>query len=289
MIDLEKAVLVPRGKPHGPRNLGLVVGAIIVLAFLSTSVIVFVSNVLRIRITPYDPLNTFVGPSLAPPSLAHIFGTDVLGRNVFSRVVVATPNDVGIAIAVILFAYATGALLGSLAAFRGGLVDEALMRVTDVFFGLPVLILAMAIGVAIGPGIINMMFVLMIIWWPPYAQLARGEALMIFHQNYIKAAKLSGLGELELIFKHVIPNISITMMVYATLDIGGVIIVYSGLSYLGLSVTPPQPDWGQMVAAYQSYMLSAPWVPLLPGLIIAVVVIGFSLFGDGLRDALGGS
>lgn len=112
---------------------------------------------------------------------------------------------------------------------------------------------------------------------------------MIFHQNYIKAAKLSGLGELELIFKHVIPNISITMMVYATLDIGGVIIVYSGLSYLGLSVTPPQPDWGQMVAAYQSYMLSAPWVPLLPGLIIAVVVIGFSLFGDGLRDALGGS
>jgi peptide/nickel transport system permease protein len=265
---------------------GLVAGAIIVLGVLSIAGIVFLSDLLGIRITPYDPLQQNVGPYLAGPSFSHLFGTDLLGRDLFSRVVVATPNDIGIGIAVIAVSLLVGVVLGSLAALAGGLSDELLMRVTDVFFALPVLVLAMAISIAVGPGVVNMMFVLMIIWWPPYARLARGESLRVSHQNYIEAARLSGLGRIGILFKHVIPNIFVTMMVYATVDIGGVILVYSGLSYLGLSVRPPQPDWGEMVASYQSYMLSAPWLPLLPGLIIAVVVIGFSVLGDGLRDAL---
>ena len=267
-------------------NLGALVGALIVLGFAITSIAVYVSNLIGVQITPYNPFQENVGPALSAPSLAHLFGTDILGRDVFSRIVVATPSDFSIGIVVIASSFFLGAFIGSYAAFHGGLLDEALMRVTDIFFAIPALVLAMSIGLALGPGITNMAIALMIIWWPPYARLARGEALKIAHQNYIEAAKLSGLGRFMILLKHVLPNISITMLVYATLDVGTVILIYSGLSYLGLAVRPPHPDWGEMVSQYQDWMISAPWLPLIPGVIIALGVIGFSLLGDGIRDAL---
>ncbi len=268
------------------KNKQATIGLSIVLIFLFSAAIIAMTNFLRIRITPYDPLQQDVGPPLAAPSPPYIFGTDLIGRDVFSRVVVAMPNDVGIGVGVVLVAFVVGALIGSFAAFKGGLIDELLMRFTDVFFALPALVLAMAIGVALGPGVTNMMVALTIIWWPPYARLARGEALKVSHQNYIEAARLSGQGTTKIVFKHVLPNIFVTMLVYATLDIGTVVLVYSGLSYLGLSVRPPQPDWGEMVSSYQDYLITAPWLPVLPGLVIALGVIGFSLLGDGIRDAL---
>ena len=247
---------------------------------------VTLSDLLGIQITPYDPIQQNVGPALAPPSLVHFMGTDIEGRDLFSRIIVATPNDVAVSLIVVGVALAVGIVIGSVAAFRGGLLDEALMRFTDVIFALPALVLAMAIGVTLGPGVTNMMVALMIIWWPPYARLARGEALRVAHQNYIEAARLSGMGTTKILFKHVFRSILITMLVYATLDIGTVILVYSGLSYLGLSVRPPQPDWGEMVSSYQDYLITAPWLPVVPGFIIALGVIGFSLLGDGIRDAL---
>ena len=265
---------------------GAIVGAIIVLGFVGTSIAVYVSELIGVRITPYAPLQENVGPALGAPSLAHPFGTDILGRDVFSRIVSATPGDFTVGIVVIAFSFLVGALMGSYAAFHGGLVDEALMRVTDIFFAIPALVLAMSIGLALGPGITNMTIALMIIWWPPYARLARGETLKVVHQSYIEAARLSGLGKFAVLLKHVIPNITITMLVYATLDVGTVILIYSGLSYLGLAVRPPRPDWGEMVSSYQDWMISAPWLPLIPGFIIALGVIGFSLLGDGIRDAL---
>lgn len=265
---------------------GALAGAIIVLCFVATAVAVYVSQLIGVRITPYDPLQENVGPVLGTPSLAHLFGTDILGRDVFSRIVFATPGDFSVGIVVITFSFLVGALVGSYAAFHGGLVDEALMRVTDIFFAIPALVLAMAIGLALGPGITNMTIALMLIWWPPYARLARGETLKIVHQNYIEAARLSGLGRFSVLLRHLIPNITITMLVYATLDVGTVILIYSGLSYLGLAVRPPRPDWGEMVSSYQDWMISAPWLPLIPGFIIALGVIGFSLLGDGIRDAL---
>ncbi len=265
---------------------GALAGAVIVLCFVGISIAVYVSELIGVRVTPYDPLQANVGPVLGSPSLAHPFGTDVLGRDVFSRIIFATPGDFAVGIVVIAFSFLVGALIGSYAAFHGGLLDEALMRVTDIFFAIPALVLAMSIGLALGPGVTNMTIALMIIWWPPYARLARGEALKIVHQNYIEAARLSGLGRFTVLLKHIIPNIAITMLVYATLDVGTVILVYSGLSYLGLAVRPPLPDWGEMVSLYQDWMISAPWLPLIPGLIIALGVIGFSLLGDGIRDAL---
>ena len=269
------------------RSKEALIGGIIALGLLLIAVIVTISNLLRVQLTPYDPIQQNVGPSLAPPSLAHLMGTDIHGRDLLSRIIVATPNDVGVSLAVVGVALAVGVIIGSVAAFRGGLLDEALMRFTDVIFALPALVLAMAIGVTLGPGVTNMMVALMIIWWPPYARLARGEALRVAHQNYIEAARLSGMGTAKILLKHVFRSILVTMLVYATLDIGTVILVYSGLSYLGLSVRPPQPDWGEMVSSYQDYLITAPWLPVIPGFIIAWGVIGFSLLGDGIRDALG--
>ena len=270
-------------------NKGALAGAIVVAIFIVTALAVFISSLLHGIVTPYNPIQQDVGPALASPSWAHLMGTDELGRDIFSRVVAATPNDLAVSFTVIGFSLLLGALLGTYAAFHGGLVDEALMRLTDIFFAIPALVLAMAIGIALGPGLTNMTIALMMIWWPPYARLARGEALKIAHQNYIEAARLSGAGRFTVLFEHALPNISMTLLVYASLDVGTVILIYAGLSYLGLAVRPPLPDWGQMVSAYQDYMVSAPWLPLFPGLALALGVIGFSLLGDGLKDALGGS
>ena len=265
---------------------GLTLGFIIVAFFLLTSIAVVVSGLLGARITPYDPIKQFVGPAMSGPSWSHLFGTDKLGRDVFSEIISAMPTDIGVSLAVVSVAFIAGGLIGSIAAFKGGLFDETLMRVTDLFFALPALVLALVIAVILGPGTLNMTFVLMIIWWPTYARLARGETLKVAHQNYIEAARFSGLGSIRILFRHVLPNIFFILLVYATLDVGTVVLVFSSLSYLGLAVTPPNVDWGQMVNLYQDNLLSAPWLPLFPGFIIALGVIGFSVFGDGLRDAL---
>jgi peptide/nickel transport system permease protein len=267
-------------------NKSALVGALIVCAFVITAITIPIASLIGIQVTPYDPLQQDVGPVLGPPSLAHPLGTDMVGRDLLSRIVAATPNDLAVSLAVIGFSFLVGAIVGSFAALRGGLLDEGLMRLTDIFFAIPALVLAMAIGIALGPGIVNMTMALMMIWWPPYARLARGEALKISHQNFIEAARLSGLTRFGILLRHVLPNLAITMMAYASLDVGAVILVYSGLSYVGLSVKPPSPDWGQMVSAGQDYLLTAPWLPLLPGLVIALGVVGFSLVGDAVRDAL---
>lgn len=258
---------------------------IIVSVYLTTALVVFVTSMLKIQIEPYNPI-AFVGTPFSPPSLSHLMGTDEIGRDVFSRILAATPQDVAIGLAVVGSALGIGGIVGSYAALRGGMVDEALMRITDVFFGLPSLVLAMAIAIALGRGITNMMIVLMIIWWPTYARLARGEALKVSHQNYIIAAKLSGTSKFKTLFLHFIPNISTTLLIYATLDVGGVVLAYAGLSYLGLSVTPPAPDWGQMVSEYQDFMVSYPYLTIFPGLAISLAIVGWSLLGDGIRDAL---
>jgi peptide/nickel transport system permease protein len=267
-------------------NKGAFIGALIVGIFVATSIIEYVGQILKLPVTPYNPLKLDAGPPLSPPSLSHLMGTDQLGRDIFSRILTATPNDFAVSLTVIAFSLVVGAIVGSYAAFRGGLWDEALMRTTDIFFAIPALVLAMAIALALGPGIVNMTVALMVIWWPPYARLARGEALKIAHQNYIEAARLSGRGTTRIIFGHALPNISLTLLIYASLDVGTVILVYAGLTFLGLGVLPPHPDWGEMVSSTKDYIISAPWLPFFPGLVIALSVIGFSLLGDGLKDTL---
>lgn len=259
------------------------------LGFLLVSALVVSAIVIALAgdsVLPYDPIKQNVGPPLGGPSLQHLFGTDILGRDVLSRILYATPNDVFVSFVVVGVSLLVGALLGATAGYRGGLLDEALMRCTDVIFAIPALVLAISIGVILGPGIIHMMYALLIIWWPPYARLARGEALRVSHQNYIEAAKASGIGSIRILTRHVMPNILTPMLAYATIDIGSVVIIYAGLSYLGLSIRPPLPEWGAMVSAYQDYLVSAPWLPIFPALVIGIVVVAFSILGDGLRDAV---
>jgi len=259
------------------------------LGFFMTGAIVVVGLAVAVggqAILPYDPIEQGVGLPLAPPSIEHPFGTDLLGRDVFSRVLYATPNDLLIASVVVGVSAVVGLILGALAGYSGGILDEILMRATDVIFAIPSLVLAMAIAVILGPGIIHMMYALLIIWWPPYARLARGEALRISNYNFVEAAKASGLGTSRVLVRHIFPNILTPLFAYATIDVGSVVIIYAGLSYLGLSVRPPLPEWGAMVSAYQDYLVSAPWLPLFPALIIGIVVVAFSLVGDGVRDAL---
>ncbi len=268
------------------RNRGALIGLIMVAIFLGIALVEGIALLVGVQLTPYDPITQGVGPNFSPPTSHFIMGTDNLGRDVFSRIIASIPNDAALSFAVIAIALVVGILVGSFAAFRGGILEEALMRTTDVFFAIPALILAIAIAVALGPGLLNIMFALAIIWWPPYARLARGEALKIYHQNYIEASRFSGLNMPRIVFKHVIPNILVTLLVYATLDIGTVILVYSGLSYFGLGVVPPNPDLGRMVSEYADYVLTYYWLPVFPGLIIALLVVSYSIFGDGLRDAL---
>jgi len=266
-----------------------IIGFSIIMVFLVTAVVMEASALLNVQVTPYpaNPLPNQASAILLPPSLAHPFGTDNLGRDVFSRILVATPYDFMIGFLVVGTAVIIGGLLGGLAGLRGGLLDEFLMRFTDIFFALPVLLIAMVIGAILGGGILNMSVALMITWWPPYARLARGESLKVAHQNYIEAARLSGQKAHRILIRHVLPNISGTMLIYATLDIGTVILVYSGLTFLGLGNKPPAPDWGQMVAAYNGWLLTDPWLAIIPGLVISMGVIGFSLLGDGVKDTLG--
>jgi len=259
------------------------IGLIIVLTVIAISIIVALTGSFFL---PYDPIEQNVGESMEPPSLKHFFGTDKLGRDLFSRVIYATPNDFFVSFSVIVTALIIGLLIGTYSALKGGIVDEILMRIIEVFMAIPALILAMAVAVALGTGVINMMYALMLVWWPWYTRMARGETLRIVNSKYIEAAVGSGVSNFKIMLRHLIPNIFPTMLVFATIDFGQVILIYAGLSYLGLSVSPPWPDWGEMVNSYQNYLIYAPWLPLFPGMVIATVVIGFGLLGDGIRDAL---
>jgi peptide/nickel transport system permease protein len=258
-------------------------GFAVTVTYLATALVIELSDIFHFKVLPYSIIATS-GPLLSPPSLVHFFGTDERGLDLFSRIVSATPYDVSISYVVVGSALLVGLLLGGYAGLRGGILDELLMWLTDAFFALPVLLIALAISAIVGTGLDGVTLALMVVWWPPYARLARGEALKVAHQNYIEAARLSGQKARRVLFKHVIPNISGTMLVYATLDIGTVLLTYSGLTFLGLGIHPPTPDWGAMISADLDYVLSAPWVAIIPGLVISLGVIGFSLLGDGIRD-----
>ncbi|GBC75263.1 Glutathione transport system permease protein GsiD [archaeon HR06] len=173
-----------------------------------------------------------------------------------------------------------------MAGYYGGKIDQLLMRITDVFLAFPPIVLAVTVAVALGPGISNLILALLIVWWPIYSRMARAGALSIKESFFVKAAKISGLNSLTIIRRHIIPNIISTLFIYATLDMGTVILYASVLSYLGLGAQPPQSEWGRMVFEGQSYLTIAWWVPLIPGLVIFFVALGFNLMGDALRDII---
>lgn len=257
-------------------------GGVVAAAYLILSVVIFLSGDILL---PHNPYVQNFAQALEPPSLDHLFGTDDLGRDIFSRVIAGAPFDAQIAFVVVITSMALGGSVGAFAGYLGGTVEEIMMRVTDIFLSFPALVLAMAVAIAIGPGLTNSMMALLVVWWPWYARIARGEALSIKGSQYIEAAHAAGLGDSQIVLRHVLPNILMPLLVYATLDISNVILTGSILSFIGLGAQPPQPEWGRMVFDGQDYLASAWWMSVIPATAIFVVVLAFSLFGDGLRDA----
>jgi|SRR5579872_6598894 len=259
------------------------IGGIISVIFIIIALSVFISNN---AILPYNPYAISPTTILQPPSLHHLLGTDDLGRDLLTRILAAFPIDAVVAFSVVGSAVILGLLIGGLAGFVGGILEEVIMRITDIFLAFPGLVLALAIVASLGPSIPNTILALAPVWWPSYTRLARGETLTLKSQQFVEASTAAGQKNRFIIFRHIIPNILPTLLVYATLDIGNVILVFSVLSFIGLGAQPPVPEWGLLSSQGEQYLRSAPWYPIAPALTILIVAIGFSLFGDGLRDAL---
>jgi peptide/nickel transport system permease protein len=239
------------------------------------------------QIAPY-PLEgagkTNVANSLLAPSLEHPFGADKLGRDILSRVIVGAQPALIIPIGVVLFAILIGAPLGALAGYKGGWVDELIMRITDLFLAFPSLLLAMAIASALGRGTDKAAFALVISWWPWYTRLVRGVTLSLKERYFVEAAQAIGVRDSVIIWRHILPNTLSPILVQATIDMGTVILAMGGLAFLGLGTQPPAPNWGLMVSDGRTYILTHPWIATYPGVAIFVVVLAFNLLGDTLRD-----
>jgi peptide/nickel transport system permease protein len=279
-VALPAARIVARpARSVWPARLGMsVVWAVLAVIVLAA---VWPGLLTRQSPTEVDPI-----VALAPPSADHLFGTDQLGRDVFARVVHGTGLSLSIGLGATAIAVALGTLFGVLAAVLPRAGDELIMRVTDVFMAFPGLLLSLVVVVVLGPSTVNAMLALGVSFAPGMVRLARGQALVVRESGYVQAARLAGRRPAAIYVRHVIPNAVPSLLVLATVNIGAAIIAGSSLSFLGLGPPPPTPTWGSMINDGSSVLQNAPWVTLFPGLAITLTVLGFSLFGDGLRDAL---
>lgn len=234
----------------------------------------------------HNPLKTDISHKLEPPSTSHLFGTDQLGRDIFSRVVYGSRISLQAGFTIVGIAMVVGILLGSIAGYFGGWIDEAITRVTDIFLSLPSLILALVVAAALGPSLTNTVIALSAVWWPWYTRLVRGQILSIKENPYVEAARAGGATNLRIIFSHVLPNCISPIVVLATLDLGFAILTSSGLSFIGLGAQPPIPEWGAMLSEARNYIRESWWFPVFPGLAVSITVLAFNLVGDGFRDIL---
>ena len=223
---------------------------------------------------------------LDPPSLAHWFGTDHVGRDVFTRVIVGARISLVAGVVVIALALTIGTLLGAVAGYYGGRTSEAIMRVTDIFLTIPDLILAMAFAAALGAGLLNVMIAVSLVWWPGYCRLTRANVIALRDSQFAEAASSMGSSPQRILFRHVLPNAFPTILVKASMDIGFAILTTAALGFIGLGTQPPTPDWGVMIADGRKYLREAWWYSTFPGIAILVTVLAFNLLGDGLRDVL---
>jgi peptide/nickel transport system permease protein len=237
-------------------------------------------------LTHRSPVTQDLGQRLRPPSAEYWFGTDELGRDIYTRVLYGSRITLVIVGLVIVMVAPTGLLVGTTAGYLGGWIDTALMRVTDVFLAFPRLILALAFVSALGPGIENAVIAIACTAWPPYARVARAETLTIRRSDFIAAIRLQGAGPLRIVLGHVVPLCTSSLIVRVGLDMAGIILTAAGLGFLGLGARPPAPEWGVMIASGRQYLLDQWWVATVPGIAILVVSLGCNLLGDGLRDVL---
>ncbi len=237
-------------------------------------------------LAPYSPSAQDLGNRLSAPTSAHWFGTDELGRDILSRILFGGRVTLGMVIAVVILVAPIGLFIGCIAGYFGGIVDTALMRVTDVFLAFPRLILALAFVAALKPGVESAVLAIALTAWPPYARLARAETLTLRKSDFIAAAKLTGALPFRIILRHIMPLCVPSVIVRITLDMSSIIITAASLGFLGMGAQPPSPEWGAMIATAKRFIFEQWWVATIPGIAIFLVSLAFNFLGDGLRDVL---
>jgi len=260
------------------KNIMLWIGLVVCAAWV-------IIAILAPKLGLQDPILQNIGNRFAPPGNGHLFGTDDLGRDVFSRVMFASRLSITAGVITVIFATAIGALYGAVAGYFGRAFDDVLMRFSEMVQSFPPIILAMVIAAAMGPSVVNSVVAMAIIWWPNYARLTRSIVISFKENDYVTASRLLGASRMRILFKEILPNSVGPLLVMATLDLGNAILMFSGLSFLGLGVQPPTPEWGAMVSDGVRNM-NCWWMSAFPGLAIFTVAIGANFVGDGLRDYL---
>jgi peptide/nickel transport system permease protein len=261
------------------KNRRAVVGGIVLF------VIIFLA-IFAPYVTPYDPVKQNIRNRLQGPSREHIFGTDQFGRDTYTRVVYGARLSLRVGFSSILIAIVVGCLLGLVAGFYGGLLDNIIMRFVDILMALPGFLLALAIVAALGPGLDNVIIAIGISYIPSFARLMRSSVLTIRELDYVSAAEAIGSSDARMIFRHILPNSLNPIIVMATLSLAGAILSAAGLSFLGMGAQPPTPEWGSMISAARPFIRVSHWAVTIPGLAIFTTVLCLNLVGDGLRDAL---
>jgi peptide/nickel transport system permease protein len=238
-------------------------------------------------LAPRDPYaQDIIDSKLHAPSRAHLLGTDELGRDVLSRIMTGTLISLQVAVVVLTFAVLTGTLIGAVSGYMGGIVDEILMRFTDMFLAFPALILAIAIASSLGRELKYTMIAVSTVFWPWYARLVRAQVLSIKQREYVEAGRSLGLSVWRLLFRHILPNALSVVIIQVTLDVGYAILITSSLSFIGLGAQPPSPEWGTMMSTARNYFRDAWWYITFPGVALTLTVFAFNVLGDGLQDAL---
>jgi peptide/nickel transport system permease protein len=262
-------------RANGLAMVGLVTVAIMIAASIAAPLLAL-----------QDPSTQDLAGRLAPPSFAHWFGTDELGRDIYARILYGGRVTLGMVVAVVLLVAPLGLAVGSVAGYLGGLADRVLMRVTDVFLAFPRLVLALAFVAALRPGITSAVIAIALTAWPPYARLARADTLTVRGSDFIAAVRLTGASSARIILRHIVPLCLSSVIVRVTLDMSGIILTAAALGFLGMGAQPPMPEWGTMIASSRAFILDQWWVPTIPGVAIFVASLAFNLLGDGLRDVL---
>lgn len=255
---------------------------LIVFAGLATALLLI--TIFAKYICPYDPYAQDLTQAMQPPSAAHLMGTDTYGRDMLSRVLIGAQTSISSTFALVAIITVFGTVVGIFCGYYGGIVDSVMMRISDVCLAFPGLVFAMAVAAILDGGVRNAVIALALISWPKYSRIARGQTLSIKNLPYMQASQLAGDSVLQMIFRHVLPNIAGPILVTSMLDIGTMMMEIAGLSFLGLGAQPPVAEWGSMMSSGRSMLQTYPWIVLSPGLAIFVSVVIFNLLGDTIRD-----
>ncbi len=235
-------------------------------------------------ITRREPMEQKIVNRLKAPSAEYFFGTDELGRDVYSRVIYGARISLPVGFVVIIFAMTIGSLIGASAGYFGGIYDLLIMRLADITLAFPSIVLALAIAAVLGPGITNALIAMVLVWWPEYSRLMRGQVLSVKNNDYVTASVALGAQPVRVLFSHILPNTFAPILVKASLDAGGAILNIAALSFIGLGAVPPTPEWGAMISAGR-YNFYNWWLTTFPGVAILLVVLGYNFFGEGVREA----